>query len=254
MKILFLDIETSPIKCYTWGVWQQNISPNMIIQNIKIMSVAAKWLGAEECWIHTTQNNTERNLLVALVRLLDQADVVVGHNVAGFDMKHIRGRCIRYGILPPSPYREIDTLRVARSQFKFTSNKMAELAKVLGIAEKSTHAKFPGFKLWEGCLAGDDAAWEEMSKYNIQDVVTVEELYIKLRPYMKTHPNVAIYKGKEEIICPKCGSDSSTRRGYTYTNGGKYQRFKCNTCGGWHRARTTVYDVEKKRVLTTNVF
>ena len=33
MKILLLDIETTPMQVYAWGLWDQNISIDQIIKN-----------------------------------------------------------------------------------------------------------------------------------------------------------------------------------------------------------------------------
>jgi hypothetical protein len=45
-----------------------------------------------------------------------------------------------------------------------------------------------------------------MRRYNIRDVVALEPLYLKLRPWIEGHPNVAVYSDSDEVACPKCGS------------------------------------------------
>lgn len=44
-KVLILDIETSPLEVYTWGIWEQNISLNQIKKDWNIIAWCAKWLG-----------------------------------------------------------------------------------------------------------------------------------------------------------------------------------------------------------------
>ena len=44
-KILVIDIETSPLESWTWGIWDQNVSLEQIKTEWTILSFAAKWLG-----------------------------------------------------------------------------------------------------------------------------------------------------------------------------------------------------------------
>tara|TARA_R110000851_G_scaffold9781_2_gene36101 strand:- start:82 stop:858 length:777 start_codon:yes stop_codon:yes gene_type:complete len=251
-KILILDIETAPNLAYVWSFFKTNVAPAMLKENSTIMCWSAKWIGNDNVYYESAQNQTEGIMLNSLLPLLDEADFVVGHNVSGFDMPKIRGRCLVNGLRIPQPYKEIDTLKIARKEFGFDSNKLESLAKILGLVEKSSHKKFPGFELWSECLKGNDEAWAEMEAYNVQDIVTTEEVYVALRPYATNHPNLGVYMELDHIVCPKCGSPDQERRGYTTTNVGKYQRYKCNECGGWHRSRSTVYPKDKRKALTVN--
>lgn len=218
-----------------------------------ILSVSVKWVGEDEVWYFDTEKKSEKKLLTNLVKFLDEADAVIGHNMIKFDMPKIRGRCLVNGVDLPSPYKEIDTYRTASKEFGFESNSLENLANVLGLTPKSSHKNFPGFELWAECLKGNKEAWAEMKLYNIQDIETTEEVYLKMRPYIKNHPNFGVYAESDEILCPKCGSDEVERTRYYYTTTGKYKMYKCKSCGGYHRARTTVYDKEKRKSLTVNV-
>ncbi|MEL7422985.1 MAG: ribonuclease H-like domain-containing protein, partial [Bacteroidota bacterium] len=146
----------------------------------------------------------------------------------------------------------IDTLRIAKREFRFDSNKLEYIAKVLGVEEKDQHKEFPGFELWAECMAGNPKAWKEMRLYNVQDVITLEQVYLKLRPWATNHPNVMVNKDSEEHACPKCGGTHLHRRGYQYTNTGKYQRYQCTDCGGWSRTRYTENTKEVRKSLLTN--
>ena len=95
------------------------------------------------------------------------------------------------GMLPPRPFKVIDTLLMAKQQFRFTSNRLewmtGDSANLTEIS-KSKHAKFPGFALWAECLKGNVEAWDEMREYNVPDVTSMEELYLRLRPWYVGHP------------------------------------------------------------------
>jgi DNA polymerase elongation subunit (family B) len=251
-KILILDIETSPNVAYVWGAFKQNVGLNQLKENSYLMSFAAKWLGEGEVMYCENRHGDDTELVARLIQLLDEADIVIAHNAKKFDIPVIQGRAVIKGIKPPSPFKIIDTLLTARKEFRLFSNKLEYLAKVLKYAPKMSHSKFPGFELWLQCLKQNDEAWAEMMEYNIQDVLTLEEVYLRLRPWMKQHPNVAVKEEAERTLCPKCGSHHIHFRGYYNTNVGKYRKFQCQSCGGWGRTRHTEYPKDKRKHLAVN--
>lgn len=254
-KILTLDIETAPIEAYTWGIWEQNIGVDMVKTDWSILAYAAKWLGHSRTIYEDTSGRgikavrDDYKLLKGLRDILDEADLVIAQNGIRFDIKKINSRLITAGITPYSPIRVIDTLSVAKKHFGFTSNKLAWTSKYLTDTPKSNHRRFPGFELWQECLADNPAAWREMKKYNIQDVVATEKLYIKMRPWIANHPNVNTYANREEEHCPKCSSVNIQARGYAVLQKGRYPRFQCNDCGGWSRGTTMVNTLKVRKVL-----
>lgn len=243
-KILILDIETAPNIAYVWGAWKQNVGQKQWLDKTHIMSYAAKWLGEDEIIYKENRKQNDKPLVKALFKLMDEADIVIAHNAKKFDIPTILGRGIIHSLDPPSPFRVVDTLIDARREFRFVSNSLANLAEELGVEEKDSHKNFPGFELWLECLRGNDAAWQEMKAYNIQDVDTLEEVYLRMRPYMRHHPNVVHHTHDDEIHCPKCGSTNIQWRGYYYTQMGIcYRRFQCQDCGGWGRYRYAEKDL-----------
>lgn len=237
MKILIFDIETAPLKGYFWRLWKENIGYSQLIDEWYMLTWAAKWLDEDEVifdsnHLHGDMQNDE-HILNNLHGLLDSADIVVAHNGNRFDIPKVNARFIQAGLEPPSPYKRIDTFQVAKRQFGFTSNRLDSIADFLGIGRKLNTG---GFKLWERCLNDEVEAFEEMVEYNIQDVLLLEEVYKRMRPWIPNHPNVANIESKE-FACPKCGSENLQRRGFSYTQAGKYQRYQCVSCGGWSKTR-----------------
>lgn len=245
-KILILDIETSPNMVYTWGLWNQNIGLNQIIKPSEVICFAYSWFGSDEV---KAISGVERNLIKPLMKLLDEADIIVAHNADRFDLPRIRALALKLGVYPPSPFKVVDTLKVARRQFKFESNRLDFLAEMLGVKPKGNHKEFPGFELWLEYMNGNPKAREAMEEYNINDVETLEDIYLKMLPWIDNHPNIAVMAEQDTHVCPKCGSKELHRRGFAYTNVGKYQRYRCTDCGGWSRTRFTEYDPEKRRAL-----
>ena len=237
-RILLFDCETAPLLANVWRVFKENIGVNQIREHTTMLSYAARFLGSKETLYEDARDYTSDLPLVRnLCDLLSNTDFVVAHNGRRFDLKQIRGRALVNGIRPFSPVKVIDTLDIAKNEFAFPSNSLAYLAEVLGCSKKGEHKKFPGFSLWAEVLKGNVEAWDEMKLYNIQDIDTLEEVYLKLRPWATQHPNVAVYEDAEAPTCPKCGSTHLQRRGFSHTNVAVYQRFCCAECGGWSRSR-----------------
>lgn len=251
-KILIIDIETAPKLAYVWRFFKTNVGAKMVKEHGHTLSFAAKWLGSDEVLYRENRTSDDKEIVQEMVNLLDAADIVIAHNAKRFDLPSINGRALVHGIAPPSPYKVVDTLIAARNYFKFESNSLEYLAIALGCEEKESHKNFPGFELWLECLRQNEDAWAEMKTYNIQDVTTLEEIYLKMRPWITNHPNVAILQESDELICGKCGSHHIHFRGYTTTNAGKYRKFQCQDCGGWGRSRYTEYPKDKRKSLITN--
>lgn len=253
-KILILDIETSPNVAYVWRFFKESVGAKQVLENGQILSFAAKWLDDDKIYYQDVQHSDEKHMMKMLFDLLDEADIVVAHNGDKFDLPHVQGRGLVLGLAPPAPYKVVDTVKVARYEFNFPSNSLEYLATVLGLKNKKDgHKKFPGFELWLGVLANNPEAWAEMREYNVQDILVLEELYLKMRPYMRRHPNVGVFEDNEKVVCPKCGGDHLHYRGYAHTNVGRFRRFQCNDCGGWGRHRLSVYPKELKGNLVVNV-
>ena len=50
-----------------------------------------------------------------------------------------------------------------------------------------------------------------MLKYNKRDVTLLEEVYLRIRPWIKGHPNCANYIDSKVPICSNCGSKNLTK-------------------------------------------
>lgn len=256
-KILVFDIETAPILGSVWGLWNQNLGLEMIECDWHVLSWAAKWYGDDEVMYEdkreTYEEDADKELLQGIHKLLDEADIVVTQNGKKFDVKKLNSRFIINGMKPPSSYRHVDTLQIAKKHFGFTSNKLEYMTdKLCKQYKKLSHGKYPGFKLWKECLKGNMDAWDEMEEYNVHDVLSLEELYDTLRPWMNNHPNVNLYYDDDKIRC-SCGSTDFEHNGYHYTNLSKFDRFQCKVCGSETRGRTNLLPKNKLEALKMNV-
>lgn len=239
MKVLLFDIETAPIIAHVWGLYDNNVGLNQIVQDWHVLSWSAKWLDKDNVMYQDQRNakdvTNDKNLLKSIWKLLDEADIVVTQNGIDFDVKKLNARFVYHGFQPPSSFRHIDTKRLAKKYFGFTSNRLEYMTEKLNVKyKKQKHKKFPGHEMWTECLKGNRAAWREMERYNKYDVLALEELYKKLIPW-DTAVNFSVYTG-EDMVC-SCGSREFKRNGFFYSSVGKYQRFKCTKCGAEKRDR-----------------
>lgn len=167
------------------------------------------------------------------------------HN-SKFDIPNINTRFVLHGLKPPSPYKQIDTLKVAQQQFGFTHNSLDALAAFFGIEGKTE----TNFNLWKACVWGDEEALIKMENYNMNDVVVLEKIYHFLKPYIKGHPNLDLYTDSENPVCPTCGNHTlSWMEGkYFYTQSVRYQIFRCTQCGAISRSKKGDPYINKKLI------
>jgi DNA polymerase elongation subunit (family B) len=250
VKILILDIETTPLEAYVFQtqVWKARINDDSVISRWFMLTWSAKWLGSNKTMSMrvTGQEALEENdgrIVKGIWKLLDEADIVIAHNGDNFDIPNLNTRFLVNGLYPTKPYRTIDTLKVAQRQFGFTHNSLNALGRVFNLGEKIETS----FSLWKKAKNGNEDALQEMEIYNRGDVELLEKVYLKMRPWIKRHPNVGVYMESTEKVCSVCGSEKLVPNGVYTTNSGVFTAYKCNDCGSTHtRERKNTYPSDKK--------
>lgn len=251
-KILFYDIETAPIKAHLWSMWQQGVGLNQIESDWHMLSFCCKWAGSDEVFYFDQRDakdvEDDKELVKKLWAFLDECDIAVGHNSKKFDTKKANARFILNGLPKPSPFRQIDTLDIAKRNFAFTSNKLQYLTENLCVThQKSQHQKFAGHELWVECLKGNPEAWQELQDYNFLDVLSLEELYNLLAKWDDKLPVFEAYT--DEIV----DSSEWVKDGFVHTNLGKYQRYKNVNTGQYRRGHKNLLTKEKRDSLLRNI-
>jgi hypothetical protein len=237
-----LDIETAPNTAHIWGLFKQNISINQIMESSYVLCWSAKWYGEEKILFSGVNTVKPKSMLIKIYDLLTEADAVIHYNGTKFDIPTLNKEFLLYGMTPPAPYKQIDLLRVAKNQFRFPSNKLDYVAQALGLGKKTKHI---GHELWIQCMAKNKEAWAMMEEYNRNDVVLLEKVYDKLKPWIKNHANHGVYE--DGVCCTNCASTNYQRRGWAYTSAHKYQRYQCRSCGTWFKASMVNLLGEPKR-------
>lgn len=237
-RIGFWDIENKPGIVHSWGLFNQTHSLNQIVEQPGMISFAWRWNDSKKVEFRSVHHDGHESMIQRLHELMDEADALVSWNGRGFDTKHAKREMLQLGMKPPSPAKEIDLMVAVKSQFRFFSNKLQNVASELGVGRKNETG---GHDLWVRCMAGDEAAWRTMRRYNIQDVNLLVDLYEKLLPWIPNHPSIAALDGIPDG-CPNCGSTEIQRRGKQVSGAGTYQRYQCQNpkCGKWLRGKSLV--------------
>lgn len=224
-KILHIDIEWAPALAYVWRMFDENISPDQLVDAGGLLCFCAHWHGSKEYMFFSEWDDGPQEMAKAALKLLNEADAVVTYNGDKYDLPKLRGSIILAGLTPPAPPTSIDLIKVVK-KFGFVMNRLAYIGPLLNVGSKMKHE---GFRLWRLVLEGDAKAQLRMKKYCIQDVKVLVNLYNRILPFIDNHPHL----GDEKGACGACGSDHVQMRGYRRTKFFKVRRMQCQDCGSW---------------------
>lgn len=253
-KILLIDIETAPMICTVWGLYKQRIHHQNKLYDWFILSWSAKWLNDSKILSDVVTsseaiNKDDKRIMESMWDLLEESNVVLAHNGDRFDVRKINYRFLINGMKPTTPYQTIDTLKVAKRHFASSAYNLDYLCNELGLRVKID----TDYKLWKDCLEGNSTALKEMERYNKQDVLALEDLYMILRPWIRSHPNIGLYTELDVPVCSNCGSEDLIWKGYYYTPAGRFRSGRCNNCGAIFRSRYSDLTKEERKNLLISV-
>ena len=245
-KILLFDIETAPLIAEMWSPWGDAIR---VLRDSNIICWSAKWLLDDKMYNASLKKKEiikgdDERITRSLWQLFDEADILIAHNLNKFDKKVAQTRFFKYDLKMPSHYQKIDTLVTLKKEFKITYNRLDYVARnFLGYKGKLQTEKY----LWHSVtgdivndIKPDMDAMQRMQDYCDQDVRVLEDVYMRLRPYITNHPNLALWIGSDERICKACGNNHFTQINDYTTLVNVYEAFRCNNCGSVHRSRKPI--------------
>lgn len=241
LRVLLYDIETAPLLAYIWSPCDEYVQMDRLIHDSFLLSWSAKWLGedAVEGDVVSSEEavrQDDQRIVARLAELIRSADLVVAHNGDSFDLPKLNNRLLQLGIQPLGPVKTIDTLSLARKNFRLAYNKLDYLGEFLGLGRK-IHTEF---ELWRSCYMGDGVALGKMLKYNKQDVVLLEKVFNALKPYVRSLPRLVDAGYDGQIACPFCGSEKLKESGLYRTNASTFQKYVCGDCGRHGRSKTAI--------------
>lgn len=261
--IIVWDIETSYSLAATFNFFQTTIPHDNILRDWNLLSVAWKKLGENKVHVETvpaTATCDDAHLCQLVQEITDEADCLIHHNGDRFDIKKLNARIIYNGLQPiknmPKCY---DTLKIARNNFAFSSNRLDYIAKFLGYPGKVDTPK----GMWLDLLidmqekAGYSEAYVDkllrsMAKYNKNDVAITEYVFKTLNGYITTPWLDSLYYVEDDVKdkasnyvcknpeCPSVGKSNILLRGHLQQASGRYKRrYTCKDCGKWFLSKKT---------------
>jgi ribosomal protein S27AE len=231
VRRLFFDIETSPCVGWFWRPgYNLNLDYNNILENAKIICICYKWEGSRKTYSLTWDSKkNDKKMLQDFIKVLNQANEVIGHNSDKFDIKWIRTRCLIHGIDMMPEYTSIDTLKEARKGFNFPSNRLDSIGRYTGVGKK---IKTTGELWYDTCFKNNRTALDKMVKYCIQDVVLLEKVYAKMHNFIK--PKYRFNTDKH--ACPRCGSEDLRVKANKISGAGvRFKNMQCANCGTYSK-------------------
>lgn len=239
-KRLFFDIETSPNLGFFWKPgYNLTIGPDNIVQERAVICVSWKWEGENKVYNLRWDNGDDYQLLKEFTKVLNEADEAIAHNGDRFDIPWLRTRCLYHGLPFRTYLKSLDTLKKVRSSFNFNSNKLDYIAKFLGLGGKIE----TDYSLWKKVVLNNDKeALDYMVKYCDHDVVVLEDVYHRIKSYIKPETHAGVTIGKAKHSCPNCGSEHTELvKNVTTRTGGIQRLMECGSCGTDFKISNNVY-------------
>ncbi len=242
IKRLYFDIETSPNIGLFWEAgYKKNIPYENIIKERAIICICYKWAGEKKVHSLTWDaNQNDKTMLQAFIKVANEADELVAQNGDKFDLPWIRTRCLFHRISMFPSYTTLDTLKKARSGFKFNSNTLNYMASFLGLGHKSDMC----FNDWKQIVLNKDKkSLDKMVKYCMKDVTLLEDVYKEMSTYITSKTHHGMINGGGKCSCPECGSNKMVQSKVRLTaTGMKRIQLQCKSCGKYHTVSESTFD------------
>ena len=241
-KVLFYDVETTPLRAYIWRPGKQYVSHDNVMEGefTKIICIAYRW--QHEKKVHALVWDMEAqdcdDIIEEFSKVVEEADVAIAHNGDSFDVKHINTQRLMSGKPPIAWPTTEDSLKQLRQVFWLASYKLDYITKTL-LGEGKSPMRFQD---WIDIVEHkSEKALDKMVRYCKKDVSLLAEAYEIVQPYLKPRVSRALLTDGK---CPSCGDHHVHRRGTATLVGGRYPRFQCQACGHWFRSRKKIVEDE----------
>lgn len=180
--------------------------------------------------------NNDGLLLMEAYEILKDADAVVTQNGKRFDWKFFQTRLMKHGLPLLPKIHHIDTKQLASKNLYLSNNRLDNIAEQLTDKRKVDHEGWP---LWVKTYHRDPDAMKRMSEYCKGDVIALDAIFRRLRPFAMNMPNHNLHSLSKVNLCPACGSSRLKSYGWRSTSTQTYRRYNCMDCGAWSRTDKT---------------
>lgn len=243
-RIMIYDIETSRVPALVWWTGKQYVGYNQLLEEPKIITVSWKWLGDDRIeYLTWDKNHSDEELMREFLKVYNKADMVIGYNNDRFDNRWINARAMKYNLDVNVHIRSYDIMKEEKRVFRTPSYSMKYMARYSNVIHKQGHE---GEHMWNMVQTGTPEEQKEyldkMVGYNIGDIATTEELYIRMRKYFGHRIHLGVLYGGEKYSCPTTGSTNVELYKRTATPAGTVQVImKSNETGATYKITNKQY-------------
>jgi hypothetical protein len=237
-KILFYDIETSPLKAWIWGCGEQYIRHQQLDKDYNmwgIICVTYCWNDGKPAkvidWGYEEQDT--KRVVQEFDEIIKSADHIIGKNNKRFDDKMITTLRMLTSLegMPRWAVGNDDLERQMRKHFRLPSQSLDYISSQLGYGGKIKME----MQDWIDVVEKNDngkKSFDKMIKYGKKDVVDTRALWNRLSEHFDPVFNFNTFNDtpKGDLLCKRCGSCDLRKNGTRASGGVKYQEYICNKC------------------------
>lgn len=239
-KILFYDIETSPLQAWVWSLGKQVVRHGQLVDGYSrygIICITYCFNDGKPAkaivWDFEKQDSDRVVKEFDELIRKEEPDVIIGKNSDRFDNKHLNTIRMYYD-LPPFPefmdYTD-DLEKQMRKYFYLPSNTLDYFSAQLGLGGKIKME----MQNWIDIVTRDPKkgpiALNKMVRYGKKDIVDTRQLWEYCVKHFKPKFNAATKQALR--ACVTCGSQCITRNGTRVAGKTLYQNYYCSTHGGY---------------------
>lgn len=236
-KILFYDIETTPLQAWLWGLGEQHVRHGQLVKGSKMFNIIC----ITYCWndekkakvIHWDYDKQDsKPMIEEFGRIIEQADITIGKNNRRFDDKRINTMRLLYNMEGmPQWLKSTDDLETQmRRHFAMPSYSLDYASDLFGLGGKIKMEFADWINIMEKNPEGKKS-FDKMLKYGKKDIEDTRALWNRMSAHFTPKLNVAALKDK--FVCTSCGSSDIKKNGTIIGGSTVYQMYFCKDHGGY---------------------
>jgi len=183
MRICAFDIETTDLKALMGGVLVVSFQPIAISLEFT-KTIAPYTFRIDDPRFKPKGGDWEDDskLVDAVLRELEQYDLIVSWNGKLFDRKFLYAKALEHRLAPARLRWHLDAMWIVRNGMKIGSSKLDNVSKFLDLEDRKTEI---AWKEWRKAARGVKSALDEVQTHCEQDVKVLAEAYWILLPYVR---------------------------------------------------------------------
>lgn len=239
-RVLFYDIETTPLKAYVWRLGEQVVRHDQLTDDgsmYNIICITYCWNDGQPAqhfdWGYEEQNS--KNMIEQFDALINTADIIIGKNNKSFDDRHINTQRLLHQLPPLTGWgKKSDDLQVQMKKFfgkALPSQSLDYISKLLGVGGKIKMSLSDWVHIVEKT---DEGSFHKMIEYGKKDVEDTRAIWDRVVGHIDPKFSAKPKDPKPHGSCHMCDSTRLQSRGVRMTIQGKRQRYQCQDCGTWN--------------------